>query len=113
MRRSLILFMLGTAVLFTRPPQLAAQCHEECITLYNASGQVVGHGCVWNMDMFTNCLATAAVCFTGGCSGAFVTDANGAVLAEADICRDKVTLRPVRRVDGGGGVGARGLPRAA
>jgi hypothetical protein len=97
-----------------RPPQLAAQCHEECITLYNASGQVVGHGCVWNMDMFTNCLATAAVCFTGGCSGAFVTDANGVVLAEADICRDKMTLRPVRRVEenGDGGVVALAPPRA-
>lgn len=116
-KRLLILLMLGAGIAVAGPGPAAAQCHQECITLYNATGQVVGHGCVWNMDLFATCIATASTCHSNACRNALVTDANGAGLAEADICSDKVTLRPVRRTGDPGTVVAEAvqlptLPRA-
>ncbi|HEV7591098.1 MAG TPA: hypothetical protein VGO40_23510 [Longimicrobium sp.] len=116
MKRLAILLVLATSVAALHPAKAASQCHEQCVTIHDADGNVVGRGCVWNMDLFTNCLATASVCFMSGCNGAFVTDGNGAVLAQAEICRDKVTLSPVRRAvedlaDVGDFAQTRALPR--
>lgn len=116
MRRLLLLLCLVFAAAATHPAKAASQCHQDCVTLYTSTGQVAGHGCVWNMDMFTTCIATAVRCFTNDCHNALVTDANGAVLAEADICHDKVTLKPARRAgDGlpGTGVAQRADPPQA
>ena len=77
------------------PGRAGAQCHQVCYDIKTPDGKIIGHGCIWDSDSNTNCLANASLCITGDCGGAFLTDGNGAVLAEADICRDKVTIRSV------------------
>jgi len=91
---ALIMVLCGLGV---APRAAAAQCHQTCYDIYNPEGKLIGHGCIWDADRMTTCLANATLCITGDCGGAFLTDANGVVLAEADICRDKVTIRPVSR----------------
>jgi hypothetical protein len=97
MRRIVMSLIVVLCALGAAPRRAAAQCHESCAFLYGPTGKIIGRGCVIDSDALTWCLATASTCITGDCNGAFITDANGAVLAEADICRDKVTVRPVTR----------------
>jgi hypothetical protein len=97
MNRSLILLVLGTCLLVLKPPQAAAQCRYECVALYDVEGRPVGYQCVAFTDTDITCRPTSTWCLNSSCSGAWVTDTNGTVLAEADICRDKVTLRPISR----------------
>jgi hypothetical protein len=91
---AIIVVLCGLGV---APRAAAAQCHQSCYDIYNPEGKLIGHGCIWDADRVTTCLANVSLCITGDCGGAFLTDANGVVLAEADICRDKVTIRPVSR----------------
>lgn len=93
MKRVLMLLLLGTCVHLVKASQADAQCHYECTAIYDIDGHLLGFGCLWYVDAFTTCAPTKRMCFIGGCSEAFVNNADGAMLAEADICRDKVTLR--------------------
>jgi hypothetical protein len=97
MNRIVVALIVGLCVLGGGPRPAAAQCHESCVVFYSPDGKIIGRGCEFNPDSPTTCLATARVCFMGDCGGAFVTDGNGTLLAQADICRDKVTLRSVSR----------------
>ena len=95
MKRILLSLAVAVCALGVAPRRAAAQCHEVCTYIFSPDGKVIGRGCVFDIDSPTSCLATARACFTGDCGSAAVVDANGTLLAEADVCRDKVTLRSV------------------
>jgi|GEM_PF-5229376 len=97
MKRAWVAIIVVLCGLGIAPRAVAAQCHQTCYDIYNPEGKMIGHGCIWDLDKVTTCLANASLCITGDCGGAFLTDANGVVLAEADICSDKVTVRAVSR----------------
>jgi len=95
MKRIVLLLVMVVCALGVAPRRATAQCHEVCTFIFSPDGKVIGRGCVYDLDSPTSCLATARFCFTGDCGNAVVVDANGRLLAEADICRDKVTLRSI------------------
>jgi hypothetical protein len=96
MKRMLAMFALALAAVLAHPPAARAQCNEACVFFYTPGG-APGHGCVVDNDSGAACYARSTRCYVKQCSNALVTDPSGHILAVADICKDEVTVRPVRR----------------
>ena len=94
MRRILALVALVVGCVALRPVDTRAQCNEACIPIVAPNG-ARGFGCVVDNDSNAACIARSTICWTRLCSNALITAPTGQMIAMADICGDKVTLRLV------------------
>jgi hypothetical protein len=95
MRRFLALLALGFTIALV-PSAARAQCNEACVQVFTPEG-APGWGCVVDNDSGAACYARSTRCYVKLCWNAMVTDPSGQMLAVADVCKDEVTVRPVRR----------------
>lgn len=100
MNRVLVVPGLAFAGLLAQPPRAAAQCNEACVEVTTPQGYK-GYGCVQANDTGQACIARSTTCFIKLCYNTMITGPDGSVLAIADICGEKVTLRPVAREPSG------------
>ena len=96
MKRILAVLALAFAPALVHPRPAAAQCNEECVAFVTPDGRR-GFGCVVDNDSGKACYARSTGCTTKLCYNAMVADPSGAVLAVADVCNDKVTVRSMTR----------------
>ena len=92
MKRMLAILALALVPVLAQPPRLQGQCNEACVRIEMPEGK--GYGCIAMNDTGTACIARSGGCTVKLCWNAIVTDPSGQMLAVADVCKDKVTVRP-------------------